>query len=174
MAKVGAKGKYTPEMVEQICKYIAEGKTYADTCKFVGIAESVFYEWKANKPEFMEAVKRAEAQYREWEDKELVKSARKSLKELILGYEYEEVTTEYIPDPSDPNAPKIKHQKRVKKKCAPNATAIIFALTNRDPENWKNRQTFDGKVDTGEKAVDLQLSKIPDDLLDKVVEALRK
>ena len=56
------------------------------------------------------------------------------------------------------------------KKAAPNPTAIIFALTNRDPENWKNRQTTDINANVkAENTNKPDLSGIPDDLLEQVL-----
>lgn len=163
--------KYTPKMVEQICGYIAQGKTYADACKIVGISESEFYKWKSELSEFSEAIKRAEQEYKDWYSKDLVESAKKSLKELVLGWECEEVTTEYISDPNNPDQPKIKQQRRVKKKYKPDATAIIFALTNKAPDEFKNRQYQEGKM-TQEIVRKPDLSAIPDELLDQVLNAL--
>lgn len=168
----GRPSKYTPEMVAKICGHIAEGKTYADACKLAGISEAKFYEWKAEKVEFLDAIKRAEQQYKEWYNRDLVASAKKSLKELILGWECEEVTTEYVDDPKNPGNPRIKQQKRVTKKYKPDATAIIFALTNKVPDEFKNRQTIEGKMEQ-EVTNKPDLSAIPDDLLAKVMESLK-
>ena len=144
----GRPSKYTPKMVAEICRHIAEGKTYADACKLAGISEAKFYEWKAEKVEFIEAIKRAEQQ------------------------ECEEVTTEYVDDPKNPGNPRIKQQKRVTKKYKPDATAIIFALTNKVPDEFKNRQTIEGKMEQ-EVTNKPDLSAIPDDLLAKVMESLK-
>lgn len=168
----GRPSKYTPERVADICGHIAEGKTYADACKLAGINVDTFCTWKNEKPEFLEAIKRAEAQYKEWYNRDLVASAKKSLKELILGWECEEVTTEYVDDPKNPGNPRIKQQKRVTKKYKPDATAIIFALTNKAPDEFKNRQTIEGKMEQ-EVTNKPDLSAIPDDLLAKVMESLK-
>lgn len=164
--------KYSAEKVKEICRYIAEGKTYSDSYKLAGISESIFYEWKSTKPEFLEAIKRAEEQYKEWYNRDLVASAKKSLKELILGWECEEVQTEFEQDPHNPQAPRIKRQRRIVKKYKPDATAIIFALTNKVPDEFKNRQTIEGKMEQ-EVTNKPDLSAIPDDLLAKVMESLK-
>ena len=36
----------TPELVEEICNYIAAGYSYAQSAKLAGIAESTFFRWK--------------------------------------------------------------------------------------------------------------------------------
>ena len=165
--------KYCPEIVREICKHIAEGKTAADTCKIVGINTDTYHTWKNEKAEFSDALKKAEQEYRDWYNRDLVQSAKKSLKELILGWECEEVTTEYVADKNNPDQPRIKQQKRVTKKYKPDATAIIFALTNKAPDEFKNRQTIEGRMEQ-EVVNKPDLSAIPDELLAQVLESLKK
>lgn len=171
---MGKKGNYTPEKVRIITKAIAEGKTYKQAFTAARVANSTFYEWLQEKPEFAEAVKKAKEQYDEWYNREIVKDAKKSLKELICGYEYEETTTETVFNPKT-GKETTKKTKVVKKRVAPNPTSVIFALTNRDPENWKNRQTteIDGVVKTEAKS-EVSLSKIPDELLEQVLSKLNE
>src|SRR5690606_35825792 len=113
-----------------------------DTCTMVGIGDSTFYYWRSKKPEFAAMLQEAEAERLE-QYKEMAISG---LAKLLDIHEYEEVTTEYENDKQ--GKPQIKAQKRVKKKIMPNPTAVIFTLTNRDSENWKNRQNHTTK---GEK-----------------------
>lgn len=130
--------KYNKTLVSEICELLATGKyTIADTCKKVGLSETQFYVWKKNKPQFAEEVKKAEAS-RLVSFKEMATSG---LAKLLDIHEFEEVSTEYEND--NEGKPLIKKQKRVKKKIMPNPAAVIFALTNLDPDNWKNRQHTD-------------------------------
>ena len=78
--------------------------------------------------------------------------------------------TEYEKDPLNPEKPRIVKQTITHKKVAPNITAIIFALTNKDPEQWKNRQyqQIDGKVKT-EGDTQVSLANVPDELLAEVI-----
>jgi len=134
--------KYSKRLVKRICDELATGNhTIADVCKKVGIDESTYYDWKNKKPEFSEAVKEAEAKRLE----AFADMARSGLAKLLDTHEYEEVTTEYENDKT--GKPVIKMQKRTKKKIMPNPTAVIFTLTNRDSENWKNRQNIEAKGD---------------------------
>lgn len=162
---------YTPERVAKICKAIEDGETNAMAAKIGGIAISTFCEWQAEKPEFMEAVKRAKAAFEDWQLNGVLEDAKKSLKTLICGQEYEEVKTEYKSDAN--GQPVIKSQVRTTKRILPNATAVIFALCNRDPEHWQNRINADvnSKV-TAETKTDLSLANVPDDLLAQVIEAI--
>ena len=168
----GRKPKYTPERVAIICKGLSEGKTDKDVCLAAGINPATFYEWCNLKTEFSESVKKAKAQYQEWYDKHILEDAERGLKRLICGEEYTETTTEYEDDGT--GNPKIKKQKTVTKRILPNPTSVIFALTNRDPERWKNRlsQDVNGKIQTESKS-DISLANVPDDLLEKVIDAIQ-
>lgn len=64
--------KYSPELVEEICKHIENGVLNKDAALLCDIGESTFYEWLREKdadgkdnynyhPEFAEAIKKAEA-----------------------------------------------------------------------------------------------------------------
>lgn len=174
MGKVGRPPKYSPERVAEICKYISEGHTKETAAKAAGITPATFYEWANIYSEFSDAVKRAEADFRDWEMNGILKDAKASLKTLICGQEYEEIKTEYEQNPLEPTKPRIKKQYRTTKKVLPNVTAVIFALCNRDPENWKNRisQELSGKVET-DGASNVNLSSISDELLGKVMEELK-
>ncbi|WP_262246997.1 transposase [Parapedobacter soli] len=138
----GRKTKYSKTLVKKICELLATGDwSVKDTCKQVGLSESQFYYWKNTKPEFAEALSAAEDCRREV-FKDMAKSG---LAKLLDIHEYEEVQTEYENDKT--GKPVIKSQKRIKKKIMPSTTAVIFALTNREPEWWKNRQSIDAKGD---------------------------
>lgn len=161
--------KYSPEIVEKICGYLRDGRTQKDAAALAGIAEDTFYEWMNTKTEFSEWVRIAQDEYWKRFDKELVSTCKRSLLELANGYECEEVTTEYISDKK--GNPVIKTQKRVVKKYKPDVTAIQFALTNKAPDEFKNRQYQEGKM-TQEIVNKPDLSTIPDELLDQVLNAL--
>lgn len=172
MAKGGRKPMCTPERVARICRAIERGETDETAAKYGGISVATFYEWKNSKSEFLEAVKKAKAAFEDWQMNGILEDARNSLKTLICGQEYEEIKTEYENDSL--GNPKIKKQTRTKKKILPNATAVIFALCNRDPEHWQNRvsQELTGKLETETKS-DLSLKNVPDELLSKVIDAIR-
>lgn len=134
--------KYSKRKVREICSLIRKDSyTIAEICSLTGISESTFYEWKANKPEFSEAIKKAEEKF----DELLVAEAKKSLMKLVQGYTVQEKKT-VTADSGKKNEDgkpivKVKEHTVVDKHYQPNPTAIIFTLTNRDPENWKNRQS---------------------------------
>lgn len=130
--------KYNKKLVKSICDLLATGKySILDTCKQLGVAESTFYYWKRTKPAFAEAIKEAEVRrlesYREM--------AISGLAKLLDVHEFDEIKVEY--ENGKDGKPKIKSQTTIKKKIMPNPAAVIFTLTNRDSENWKNRQNTD-------------------------------
>lgn len=171
MAKRGRQPMYTPERVKRICDAIERGETNETAAKIGGIHVATFCEWQNTKPEFAEAVKRAKAAFEDWQMNGILEDARKSLKTLVCGQEYEEIKTEYENDKT--GNPRIKKQTRVTKKILPNPTAVIFALCNRDPEHWQNRvnNELSGKIETETKS-NISLANVPDSLLAQVIDAI--
>lgn len=169
--KRGRPQKYTPERVQIIVNARRNGETYELAAKRAGVAESLIYAWKERYLDFRDQIKKAESEHEKEYVNELLTSAKRSLGDLVRGYEYEEVKTEYENDAK--GNPRIKKQTNTTKRVPPNPTAIIFTLTNLEPETWKNRQTTDlnGKVETDGKT-DISLANVPDDLLAKVIDAI--
>lgn len=136
--------KYSKIVVDKICSLIqTDSYTIPEICELVGISESTYHEWKVSKPEFSEAIKKAQAAFLE----SLCVEAKKSLMKKIKGYEVEETKTVYQ-DSGRKNEegkpiPKIKEQTKVTKHIQPDTAAIIFTLTNTKPDEWKNRQSSD-------------------------------
>lgn len=163
---------YTPERVAKICRAIENGETNETAAKIGGIAVGTFCRWMDENSEFKEAVKKAKAAFEDWQMNGILEDARKSLKTLICGQEYEEIKTEYENDKN--GNPRIRKQTRVTKKILPNPTAVIFALCNRDPEHWQNRVTNDvnGRIDVEQKGPGVSLANVPDALLAQVIDAI--
>lgn len=134
--------KYSKEIVERICELKALGDhKVVDICKQVGINPDTYYEWKKSHPDFSEALKEADNQRLEaFRD-----MARSGLAKLLNGHEYDEETTVYVSGVNEAGqvVPTIKERKVVKKKVMPNSTAVIFALTNQDPSNFKHVNHID-------------------------------
>jgi hypothetical protein len=57
---MAGKGKFCPEIVEEICKYLREGSTNKEAFLLAGISHETFYKWLKTHPEFDEATKKAE------------------------------------------------------------------------------------------------------------------
>ena len=169
--KRGRKPQWTDAKVEIMCKAIAAGKSYKDAFTAARVGHDSFYRHLRDDADFSEKVKKAEADYQEWYDSQLVVECKRSLIELVRGYEWDETTTESA---LDKNGKMIEVKKKiVHKKAAPNPTAIIFALCNRAPGEWSNKhiQEISGKIETESKP-GLSLANVPDDLLAKVIDAI--
>ncbi|MFH1670394.1 MAG: hypothetical protein ABIA92_02300 [Patescibacteria group bacterium] len=53
--------KYTEDTINGICKWIMGGNSYVDACTMAGISYQTFNEWRHEKSEFSDAIKKAEA-----------------------------------------------------------------------------------------------------------------
>ena len=169
--KPGRKPQWTDAKVEIMCKAIAAGKSYKDAFTAARVGHDSFYRHLRNDSDFSDRVKMAEQEYQEWYDSQLVVDSKRSLLELIRGYEWDETTTESA---LDKNGKMVEVKKKiVHKKAAPNPTAIIFALCNRAPAEWSNKhiQEISGKIETETKQA-VSLSSVPDELLAQVIDAI--
>lgn len=127
-----------------LLNYITQGYSQKEACKKAGIAETTFYRWCEEEKEFRDMVRNAQDEARI--SKADVRAVEQSLLDVARGFEYEEVKTEYesrevLNEQTGKKEfkPVIKKQVRTTKRFAPNIEAIKFLLTNRDPQNWKNR-----------------------------------
>lgn len=165
--------KYNKKIAQRIVSLLrSDSYTVVEVCSMVNIAESTFYQWKIDKPEFSEMLKKAA------EDRMslFVSEAKKSLLKKIQGYTVEEKHTTMVDskeiDPVTKNPkPKIKEQKIIKKHFQPDTIAIIFTLTNGEPEVWKNRQNNEV---TGKGGKDLFASITDEELETKIADLKTK
>ena len=160
--------KYNKKVVDNICALIAaDSYTVAEICEKAGISESTFHDWKTKKPEFLESIKKAQDKFNEL----IIAEAKKSLIKMIQGYTVQEKRVVTIDtgkkDRGKKPILKIKEHSVVDKHYQPVPTAVIFALTNRDPDNWKNRQDTKVSADVGIKS---HLENLSDDELQKIVD----
>lgn len=137
-----SKGKFN-DVKDDIISYIREGDSNILACKKVGISKSTFYEWLESYPDFSDSLKKARKEFRET----IVQTLEQSLWKRAAGYEIEESKNEYR-TLKDGSKVLVKSSK-ITKHFPPDTGALIFALTNLDPENWKNRQDNRLSVDEG-------------------------
>ena len=158
--------KYSEKIAKKIFSLIEEDSyTVAEICANVGISARCYYYWIQEFAEFARGIKKARETFAEIK---LVECER-SLTKLICGYDYEEVKTVLVNDSK--GQPTIKEKTIMKKKVAPNLGAIIHFQTNKDPENWKNKQTTEL---TGKDGKDL-FEGVSDEELDaRIAELERK
>lgn len=137
-----SKGKFN-DVKDDIISYIREGDSNILACKKVGISKSTFYEWLESYPDFSDSLKKARKEFRET----IVQTLEQSLWKRAAGYEIEESKNEYrtLKDGSK----ELVKSSKITKHFPPDTGALIFALTNLDPENWKNRQDNRLSVDDG-------------------------
>ena len=137
-----SKGKFN-DVKDDIITCIREGDSNILACKKVGISKSTFYEWLESYPDFSASLKKARKEFRET----IVQTLEQSLWKRAAGYEIEESKNEYR-TLKDGSKVLVKSSK-ITKHFPPDTGALIFALTNLDPENWKNRQDNRLSVDDG-------------------------
>lgn len=150
--------RYGKAIVKRICDmYRSDEYTDTEVCRKMNMSRQTLNTWKKKYPEFKQAIENAKM---ELIDNRLVECKR-SLGKLINGYEYEEETTEYIR--GEHGRPEIRAQRVVKKHVMPNLGAIIHYQTNRDSENWANKQRTEI---TGKNGEDFKLRPLTKEELD--------
>ena len=159
--------KYNKKIVDCICELIAtDSYTVAEICKTVRISKETYYTWLKGKPDFSDSIKKAEDQFNDL----VVVEAKRSLIKLVKGYTVQEkktVTTDTgKKDEAGKPIVKIKEHSVVDKHYQPNTAAVIFTLTNRDPDNWKNKQ--EQKL-SGEIGIKSNLENLSDEELKRIV-----
>jgi hypothetical protein len=142
---------YSKKIVKRICELISNDSfTIPEICEDVGIAESTYHKWKAEKIEFSEAIEASKQKFNE----NLIPEAKKSLRKLVTGYtvtETKTVTADTGKKNDDGNPiVKVKEHSKIEKHIQPNFNAIAFALTNQDPDNWKHKQSTELTGKNGE------------------------
>ena len=101
-----------------------KGLTNEQIAENMGVNRDTLYDWQKKFPEFSDALKNT---------KEItVYEVEDALYKAAKGYWVEESTTTIT-------ATGKTHTEIRKKWIAPNTTAQIFFLKNKDPENWRER-----------------------------------
>lgn len=127
-----AKGKYeywlTPEGLLKLGGWARDGLTDEQIAENIGISRSTLNNWKDKYPDISDTLKKG---------KDVVdRQVENALLKRALGYEYTEVTKEYVPDVG-----KMTVTKEVTKQVIPDTTAQIFWLKNRKPGDWRDKPT---------------------------------
>ncbi len=163
--------KYGKKIVQQIIALTkADTYTITEICRQVGIATKTYHQWINDYPDFASAIEEAKDERLQ----QFVNEAKKSLLKKIQGYEVVETKVVTVPgkekDEKGTPKPIIKEQTSTKKHVQPDTAAIIFTLTNGDPQRWRNRQFTEI---TGKDGKDIFASKT-DEELDEEIELLKK
>lgn len=161
--------KYGKKVVKDICALIKKDTyTVSEICEMCCISDRCYYTWLEEKAEFADSIAQARDQARQIR----IREAKRSLMKKIVGYDATETKTVYVnvKDDDGKSKPKIKEQTMTIKHYQPDTTAIMFALTNDDPENYKNRQNSEL---TGKDGKDL-FAKLTDEEVDQRIAELEK
>lgn len=117
---------YTTESgLLKIEAWARDGLTHEDIAHNIGINVSTFYEWKKRSPEIAEALKKGSIPADIIVENALFKRA--------TGYKTVERRKIKLPDGTT-------RVEVVEKEIAPDTTAGIFWLANRQPDKWKRKQ----------------------------------
>lgn len=73
-----AQSKYTPEMVEEICKWIRLGNSNKDAATIAGVCEETFYSWQKEHAGFSEELKKAESEFKSARIMRIMEASKKS------------------------------------------------------------------------------------------------
>lgn len=127
--KVGRKPLYTEWLTEEglalVNKWAEEGLINKQLAHKIGINVATLYEWQDRFPDFADAIKKGKRVIDEEVENSLLKRA--------IGYRYEEETW------GKNHLGEMVLVKRVKKSQAPDVTAQIFWLKNRNPKEWRDK-----------------------------------
>lgn len=164
--------KFSKKTVERIVGFIkSDTYTIAEICRQVGITPKTYHQWVNDYPDFADAIEQAKDERMQ----AMVIEAKKSLMKKIQGYDVTETKVVTVPgtkkDEKGNPKPIIKEQTTTKKHIQADTAAIIFTLTNGDPEHWRNRQTTEV---TGKDGKDLFASKTDEELAAEIEELQRK
>lgn len=138
--------KYSKALVEKMMVMIEEDEfTITDICRILGVSTKTYYAWRADKPEFAEAV----AQAMDNREERMRMLARKAMKKKLEGYKMVETKTVYSvgKNESDESELRVKEYVVKDKYCVPETSAI--ALTMQDGAyrgGKKNGRGMDTKV----------------------------
>ena len=130
MGKRGPKSKYDPTLHPQITMWMCRsGLTNEQICKELRIAHKTLLVWANTHEEMGKALKTSRILTDSLVEDSLLKRA--------LGYEYEETQMIMSKVPGGENKP--VRMVKTKKQMAPDVTAQIFWLKNRQPDGWREK-----------------------------------
>lgn len=132
MAKTGRKSAYDEKIksrFKDIEKWLKGGASEKQIAAALGISESTWFKYKAEKKEFAEFIKTVDRT-------EIVLDLRSALLKKAIGYDYEE-KKQYIKE-DVLTGEKYKYTEITTKVQHPDVAAINLALKNYDRDNWAN------------------------------------
>jgi len=132
----GRKSKYQDDFPLRAEGLARSGLTDRQIAIKLGISKTAFYEYLKFYTDFADSLKRGKAPVDTKVENALLKRA--------LGYELEEVMTEYdIAGKKRDETALPSKVRKTKKEVLPDVTAQIFWLKNRQPMKWRDKQELE-------------------------------
>lgn len=147
MAKQGRPTLYKEEYAEQARKLCLLGSTDKELAEFFEVNEDTVHEWKKVHENFSESIKKGKAQ--------ADANVADRLYQRAMGYEHPEVDIRVV------NQEII--QTPITKVYAPDPTAAIFWLKNRQRAKWRDKveTELSGGVDVAVTGITVEFVKPP-------------
>ena len=139
---------------DRLLENLRIGMSVIDSCRDCGVSVTQFYEWRKSFSGFEEEIQEATIEAK----RRMVNQLENALYRKALGYEvedHEEITKNY------PGGGVETSVKNTKRNIHPDTTALIFALCNLDPENWKRNNKLEiGGTDKGSISIEFGVKAI--------------
>lgn len=141
--------KFKPEFIEQARKLAALGATDREAAEFFEVDERTLHRWKHENEEFCQSLKVG----KETADARV----EQSLYRKALGYSHDAVKIAVNANGEITQVPYTENY-------APDTTAAIFWLKNRDPSRWRDVKAVEAKIegDVGLKVEIVRYGDLPD------------
>jgi len=143
----GRPSKFKDVNLDQVKVVAEKGWTDLEMAAFFGVVESTWYKWKIDHPEFSEALKL-------WKN-EADEIVERCLFERATGYQHSEDKI-FNADGVPLVVPTVKHY-------APDVTAAIFWLKNRNPKEWRDKREHEF---TGKDGGPIEIAELSDSQLE--------
>jgi len=144
-SKGGRPSKYRPEYalaVEELCR--EQGYTDKNLAQHFKVSERTINQWKKGYPQFLQSLKKGKDEF----DTRVVEQA---LLKRAVGYSYDETTrepiVEYDEEGNEIGEKSLTVTKVVRKQIAPDVTAQIFWLKNRNPKRWSDKKEIEHRIE---------------------------
>ena len=136
--KGGRPTKFTPVMYRQAEKLALLGATNEDIADFFEVAVSTISKWMKEDQKFSDAIKKG---------KQIADAnVASSLYKRANGFRYQETKNEIVVTESGDEL--VAGKTRTMKQVAPDTTACIFWLKNRQPTLFRDKQTIEQMGET--------------------------
>jgi len=144
MAKTGRKTKLTPELQEQIVRYIEAGNYAKVACQAVGISEKTYYKWKRQGKE---------AEYKLEEGKKLT-NKENELSQLSQSIRQAEARGE------------VRNVTTIQIAAKKDWRAALEMLARKHPKRWGRKEMHGGIKDSPTK-IEIKREDLEKELIDK-------